>query len=71
MPLTARQQLEKLVNIGNRFRRTPIVDSDFEALRNEFDSVLAESTKRLEELPKTKRVLVDGCMVVEECDIEL
>jgi hypothetical protein len=42
-----RQVLENLVKIGNRFRRTPIVDDDFPGMRNEFDSALTAATTYL------------------------
>ncbi len=41
------QLLERLVDLGNKFRLTPIVDDDFPVQRDNFDRCLAEATEYL------------------------
>ncbi len=42
-----RQLLVKLVDLGNKFRNTPIVDDDFPTQRDNFDRCLKEATEYL------------------------
>lgn len=44
---TDNQLLEKLVDLGNKFRLTSIVDDDFPAQRDNFDTCLREATEYL------------------------
>lgn len=44
---TDNQLLKKLVDLGNKFRLTPIVDDDFPEQRDNFDACLREATKYL------------------------
>lgn len=44
---TERQLLERLVDLGNKFRLTPVVDNDFPAQRDNFDACLLEATTYL------------------------
>lgn len=68
--VTERKLLEKFVDIGNRFRSTPIVDDDFCGLRNEFDALLKEATNYIKDntpvLINKQRVSVDECMGLQE-----
>lgn len=42
-PVKVTKLLTKLVNIGERWRNTPIVDDNFPSLRDEFDAALHEA----------------------------
>ena len=44
---TERNLLKKLVDLGNKFRMTPIVDDDFPTQRDNFDLCLKEATEYL------------------------
>jgi len=57
--MTDREQLKKLVDIGNRWRNTPIVDDDFVTLKNEFDHELGRAMK-LVQTPRPKVVCLCG-----------
>lgn len=65
-----RSLLERLVKIGNRFRNTPIVDDDFVGIKNEFDSVLRNASRFIEDNRKLvvneTTMIVDGCMGLSE-----
>lgn len=45
--VTEHQLLKQLVDLGNKFRLTPIVDDDFPAQRDNFDACLREATEYL------------------------
>ena len=70
MIVEERTMLEQLVELGNRFRDTPIVDDDFPSLRDQFDSKLKEATALLKTLEpchiNSTRMIIDGCMGQQE-----
>ena len=39
------ETFRRLVEVGNKFRNTPIVDDGFSAIRDEFDALLDKATK--------------------------
>ena len=61
-----RQLLEELVDLGNKFRNTPIVDDDFCAQRDAFDLKLMQASEHLKEYAAlqvcTSSMIYDGCM---------
>jgi hypothetical protein len=68
--MSLKQQLERLVSIGERFRNTPIVDDDFPAMRDAFDRELEAAKQRLAN-PQYENVIVDGCMGKQEIRMEV
>jgi hypothetical protein len=65
-----RDLLERLVDFGNKFRFTPIVDDDFPFQRDNFDECLREATEYIKNNSPVKTyrqyVQVDGCMGLQE-----
>lgn len=57
--MNAERQLLRLVKAGQRFRRTPIVDDDFPALRDDFDCTLQQAEDWLTR-PRPKIVCLCG-----------
>lgn len=54
-----RKMLKELVDIGNRWRMTPVVDKDFVAMKNEFDAKLYEAIHYLDK-PRPKIICLCG-----------
>ena len=61
--------LQELVKRAVRFRNTPIVDDDFCAIRDEFDSYLAFAEEHLAKPEIMQCAMQDGCMGVQEVEI--
>ena len=64
--MTNREMLERLVISGKRFRATPIVDDDFVAIKNEFDDMLAEADRHLNNPQAMCMLIVDGFIGPDE-----
>lgn len=64
--MTDREQLQRLVKLGNQFRRTPVVDDDFPAYRNAFDHELDAATKLVETPRRTIVCLCGSTRFYEE-----
>ncbi len=45
------KKIREFTSLARRFRQTPIVDDDFQGMRNEFDSDLWDLSRRLQSLP--------------------
>ena len=78
MEMTAKQQAKKerellneLVDLGCKFRNTPIVDNDFPSQRDAFDSKLSEAELFVKEnkplIVNTTSMIQDGCMGQQPC----
>lgn len=60
----------ELVEIGERFRKTPIVDDDFPSLRDQFDILLrslSDSLKANKFQARKQTYSIDGCMGAQDC----
>jgi len=68
--MTDRKMLEQLVKIANRFRATPIIDDDFESIRDEFDFLLKDAAVHLGKPIPKRSVIIDGCMGEQQCLVE-
>ena len=67
--MNAREQLETIVKIGLRFRKTPIVDDDFPAMRDEFDRTLDRAATHLLK-PRPKIVCLCGSTRFKEAFVK-